>query len=78
MAHGKRLLRLTEVSERLGIAVPTMYEWLSRGDGPPVIRLSSRMLRFDEDELEEWLAASRDVRQLRREAREAQAEGQGR
>jgi excisionase family DNA binding protein len=52
--------RLTtrEVAERLRLSPETVLRWARRGDFDGVVeRLSSRAIRFREDELEAWLAA---------------------
>jgi len=50
-----RLLTAREVAERLGVRPGTVYSWISRGVIPHV-RLSARLSRIPEDELDKWLA----------------------
>ncbi len=50
-----RLLTYNEVSERLGIELPTLYSMVSQ-NRIPHIRFSSRMVRFDEHKLAKWVA----------------------
>ena len=50
-----RLLSPKAVSERLGgTPIGTLYQWRSRGEGPPAIRIG-RHLKYDEDDLEAWI-----------------------
>jgi excisionase family DNA binding protein len=51
----RRLLTTREVADRLGVIPETVLRWIDTR-GLPAIRLSSRALRYDEAELEAWLA----------------------
>ena len=51
-----RLLTTREVADRLGLAPETVLRWARRGKLPAVY-LSSRAIRFREDDLDAWLAA---------------------
>ena len=55
MSSTRRLLTAREVAERLGVSVETVLRWHRRGDLPGV-RLSSNVLRFEELELDLYLA----------------------
>jgi excisionase family DNA binding protein len=50
-----RLLTTAEVADRLGVIPETVLRWVDCR-GLPAIRLTSRALRYDEAELEAWLA----------------------
>jgi excisionase family DNA binding protein len=50
-----RLLTARLVADRLGVSVETVLRWARRGRLPAVY-LSSRAIRFREDDLETWLA----------------------
>jgi excisionase family DNA binding protein len=50
----KRLLKIGEASERLGIAEKTLYNWSSMGK-IDVVR-GTRLLRFDSEVLDRWIA----------------------
>lgn len=55
MCHRHDPLWTTEVlSEYLSVPVQTIYDWRTRGYGPPGIRLG-RHLRFRESDVFEWL-----------------------
>jgi excisionase family DNA binding protein len=51
-----RLRTTREVAERLGLSTETELHWAKRGRLPAVY-LSSRAIRFREDDLDAWLAA---------------------
>lgn len=49
----KKLLSVKELSEKLGIAVETIYVWTSMKQIP--YYKVGRLVRFNEDEIEQWL-----------------------
>ena len=51
-----RLIGYKEAALKLGVKTGTLYSWTCRKVGPPFIRLSGRCVRFDEDQLDKWLA----------------------
>lgn len=53
--YGHRLLTVAETARLLGIAPGSLYHWISERRGPPVRRLSSRCVRFDPRQLDQWL-----------------------
>jgi predicted DNA-binding transcriptional regulator AlpA len=55
-----RLLTARDVAARLSVSVETVLRWHRRGVLPGGVRLSSNVLRFDERELEQWLATRKD------------------
>ena len=62
----RRLLTRSEVSEIFGLS----HRWLevsaSRGDGPPMVRLSSRMVRYRLRDVEAWISAHVDQKEDKR------------
>ena len=50
------LLTYSQLSERLSVPVGTLYAWVMK-NRIPYIRLSVRVVRFDEAEIDAWLAA---------------------
>ena len=50
------LLTARDVAELLGLSTETVLRWVRSGK-LPAIRLPSGAIRFDADELDEWLAA---------------------
>ena len=50
-----RLLTTREVADRLGVIPETVLRWIETR-GLPAIRLTSRALRYDEAELDGWIA----------------------
>lgn len=47
------LVGVKELSKRLNVSRPTIFELIK--DGMPTIRISERILRFDPDEVMNWL-----------------------
>lgn len=54
-----RLLTLQEVAEVLSIPIGTIYQWRTKGEGPPGIRVG-RHVRVRQGDLEHWLEAQAD------------------
>jgi excisionase family DNA binding protein len=54
-APNDRLLRIEEVAELTGLAVGTVYHLVSQ-KRIPVVRISSRCIRFRLSSLESWFA----------------------
>ena len=55
----ERLLRTRDVAELLDVSSETVLRWHRSGKLPGGRRLGSNVLRFDRDELEAWLEATR-------------------
>jgi len=57
--HSRRLLSRDEVEQEDGLT----RRWLElaawRGDGPPMIRISRKMIRYRRSDLEDWLVERR-------------------
>jgi excisionase family DNA binding protein len=53
-----RLMTTDEVAAFLVVPVATIHRWRYVGTGPPAIRVG-RHLRFDPDELAEWIDAQK-------------------
>ena len=49
-----RLLTARVVADQLGVSIETVLRWACRGDLPSV-QLSTRAIRFREEEVDEWL-----------------------
>ena len=57
------LLTTRQVAEMLAVSPETVLRWYRAGDLPG-IRVSRNVLRFDEEEIDEWLEAKRRRRLL--------------
>ena len=57
----KRFLTREQAAEFLGLKAQTLANMTWRGEGPPNIRISSRCIRYDLDELVAW-AKSLEIR----------------
>ena len=55
MADQLRLLTVREVSARVGLAVPTLWAMVARGDFPIPIKVTKRSTRWRSEEVEEWI-----------------------
>lgn len=76
-----RLLTARQVAEQLGVTAETVLRWIDTR-GLPARRLTSRAIRFREDELEAWIdaratadGADREVSPTRNAARQDGAYG---
>lgn len=49
------LLTYQQLSDRLSVPVGTLYAWVSKGR-IPFVRLSDRLVRFDEAVIATWLS----------------------
>lgn len=56
---GKRLLSRDEIESEYGITRRWLELAAHRGDGPPMRKISRRMVRYDRTEFEAWLDAQR-------------------
>lgn len=50
----ERLWTITEVSTYLGVPVGTLYQWRSRRQGPPGLRVGKHV-RYRPSEIAQWL-----------------------
>jgi predicted DNA-binding transcriptional regulator AlpA len=57
MPGGVELLRTEEAARRLGVSARTVDSWRWRGTGPRYVKLTSRVVRYPLDALNEWIAA---------------------
>ena len=60
----ERLLRTSDVADRLAVSAETVLRWHRSGKLPGGRRLGSNVLRFSEVELEAWLEGTRPERAL--------------
>ena len=56
----KELMTYQQLGDYLNVKVSTLYAWVCRGR-IPFVRFSGRMVRFDRDEIDNWLDAKRRV-----------------
>ena len=54
-ARAPSLLSPHQAAARLGISATTLKRMRLRGDGPPFLRLSARVVRYSADGLQRWL-----------------------
>lgn len=54
-------LTIAELSEGLGIARSTFYDWRAKGRAPRCIKLPNGDLRIRRTELERWMAEHEDT-----------------
>lgn len=53
----RRLLTRDDIQTEYGLSRRWLELAATRGDGPPMRRISARMVRYERGELEAWLAA---------------------
>jgi excisionase family DNA binding protein len=51
----RRLLRARDVADELGLTTETILAWVRKGD-LPAFRLPNGAIRFNQDDLDAWLA----------------------
>ena len=54
-----RMLTVKDVSHLLSVSGQLLYQWRSRGIGPPWFKIGPRMVRYPESELREWMSRGR-------------------
>lgn len=54
-AENNRLMDIKAVASWTGLSVGTIYHWVSQRR-IPVVRISSRCVRFRQSDIEQWLA----------------------
>lgn len=59
MPNSDRLWGVQDVSDYLGIPVQTLYQWRTKGYGPPGVRMG-KYIRFEPDDVRAWFAALKD------------------
>jgi predicted DNA-binding transcriptional regulator AlpA len=57
MEKQKEFLNRSEAAELLGLQTQTLANYLWRGEGPPVTRLSKRCIRYSRAALLKWAEA---------------------
>ncbi len=67
-----RLLTTAEVAEYLAVPISTIHRWRYVGTGPPAIRVG-RHLRFDPDDLDNWIAEQKNSQPSRQPQRPREA-----
>src|SRR5690606_244248 len=55
-----QLLTVEEAAQRLHMSRKALYSRISRGEGPPLLRMSRRSIRIDERDLAEWIESKRE------------------
>jgi predicted DNA-binding transcriptional regulator AlpA len=53
----RRYLRTPAAAEHIGAAAQTLERWRIEGNGPPFVRLSSKLVVYDVEDLDAWCAA---------------------
>ncbi|ABW10887.1 excision promoter, Xis [Parafrankia sp. EAN1pec] len=56
--NNARLWTANDLARYLGVPVNTIYKWRSTGEGPPAYKVG-RHLRFDAQEVADWLERQR-------------------
>lgn len=54
-----RVMDAKQLSDFVGISTRTFYEMKQVGDSPPAIYLSQRTVRYDLDDVMEWMEAKK-------------------
>ncbi|MFT4792828.1 MAG: putative DNA-binding transcriptional regulator AlpA [Paracoccaceae bacterium] len=59
--QAKRLLSRDEIEDEYGLSRRWLELAALRGDGPPMRKISARMVRYERAEFEDWLKARRVI-----------------
>ncbi|MCH9650809.1 MAG: AlpA family phage regulatory protein [Deltaproteobacteria bacterium] len=62
MLCNTRIVRVNELSERLGVSRVTLWRWERKGLLPRKLRLGPNTVGWLESEIEEWLSSRPPVR----------------
>ncbi len=54
-----KLLTRKQLAARLQVSVSTLRYWEKQGKAPPMHQISGRTVRYDEDEVEQWIKQTR-------------------
>jgi prophage regulatory protein len=55
--HGRCMLRLNDVRQRVGLSRSTIYERVREGDFPAPVQLGPRAVAWPSDEIDAWIDA---------------------
>jgi predicted DNA-binding transcriptional regulator AlpA len=54
----RKLIDGCQVATMCDVSLSTLYRWMKDGHGfPPPVRISRKMVRWDEQAVQEWLAS---------------------
>ncbi|WP_339461117.1 helix-turn-helix transcriptional regulator [Pseudomonas sp. EA_105y_Pfl2_R69] len=62
-----RIIRLNEVSDSTGLARSTIYKYIGEGTFPKSVSLGDRCVGWVESEVQEWILARIEARDLAEE-----------
>jgi excisionase family DNA binding protein len=54
-----QLLSIEDLAVYLGDSKRTIYKYIATGDCPPYIKISSKNIKFDRADVDEWLASKK-------------------
>lgn len=52
-------MSIEDLALYLGDSKRTIYKYIASGDCPPYIKLSSKNIKFDRDDVDKWLASKK-------------------
>jgi len=52
-------MSIEDLALYLGDSKRTIYKYIAAGDCPPYIRLSSKNIKFDREDVDKWLASKK-------------------
>ena len=53
------LMSIEDLAEYLGDSKRTVYKYIAEGSGPPYIRISSKNIKFDKADVDQWLESKK-------------------
>jgi excisionase family DNA binding protein len=54
-----QLMSIEDLALYLGDSKRTIYKYIASGDCPPYIKLSSKNIKFDRDDVDKWLESKK-------------------
>lgn len=54
-----QLMTIEDLAEYLGDSKRTIYKYIKEGSAPPYIRISSKNIKFDRADVDQWLESKK-------------------
>ena len=54
-----QLMSIEDLAEYLGDSKRTIYKYIAEGTGPPYLRITSKNIKFDKADVDQWLESKK-------------------